>query len=224
LAIEDIFRRRKVPIVSGGSGLYVKALVDGLFPSPKADPAFRAKMYKYASRYGNKRLHEKLKKVDEEAALSIHPNDVKRVIRALEIWHTSGKTMTRLKKETKGLKDKCRVSLFGLTARRQKIYDNINKRTDRMLCHGAIGEVRRLSGRTLSKTAKAALGFKEIAGYLAGEYDYDTAVELMKRNTRRFAKRQLTWFRADKRIAWFDTASLDEKKIIRGIMKAVARG
>jgi tRNA dimethylallyltransferase len=200
--IDDIIRRKRLPIIVGGTGLYVKGLVDGLFPAPEASLKFRKEMYDYASRRGNNSLHKKLEKIDPRSAEAIHPNNVRRVVRALEIYHSTGRTMTDLKRGTKGIADKYRIKIFGLKAPREEIYSNINERVDRMFDSGVVDEVKKLSGRSLSKTAKAVLGFKEILGYLKNEYGLDEAKELMKRNTRRFAKRQLTWFRADKRIRW----------------------
>jgi len=200
--IEDIIRRKKVPIIAGGTGLYAKGLVDGLFPSPKADLSFRNKMYDYASRYGNARLHKKLEKIDPRSARAIHPNNVRRVVRALEICHSTGRTMTELKNGTKGIADKYRIKIFALMAPRETIYSNINARVDDMFAAGVIDEVKKLSKSKLSKTARAALGYREIVGFLKNEHSLDRAKELMKRNTRRFAKRQLTWFRADRRIKW----------------------
>jgi len=202
LLIDDIIERKKVPIIVGGTGLYVKGLVDGLFPTPKADPKFRKKMYDYASRYGNERLHEKLEKADPLSAGAIHPNNVRRVVRALEICHSTGRTMTELKSGTTGIADKYRIKIFGLEAPREEIYSNINARVEKMFASGVVNEVKKLSRHTLSKTAKAALGYKEILGFLKNEYGLDEAKGLIKRNTRRFAKRQMAWFRADKRIRW----------------------
>lgn len=219
LLIDEIIKRKKIPIITGGTGLYVKGLVDGLFPSPKADLKFRKKMYDYAARYGSKRLHKKLTKLDKEAARLIHPNDTRRIVRALEVRHLTGKTITDMKAETKGkgIGSKYRIKIFGLTAPREEIYSRINDRVDLMFESGVVNEVRRLRKKRLSKTAGAVLGLKEIAGYLKGEYDIETAKELMKRNTRRFAKRQLTWFRADKRVKWFDVSRLGEKEVINRV-------
>jgi tRNA dimethylallyltransferase len=168
--ISNITKRKKTPIVVGGSGLYVKGLVDGLFPSPKADIRFRAKMYDYAARHGSARLYKKLAKVDPAAARLIHPNDARRIVRALEIWHSTGKTMTELKRKTKGLSEKYAIKIFALTAPRERIYFNIDNRVDRMLAGGAVDEVKKLLKKRLSKTAGAVLGLKEISSYLKGEY------------------------------------------------------
>jgi tRNA dimethylallyltransferase len=200
--IEDIIKRGKVPIVTGGTGLYVKALIDGLFPSPEADEDFRKRMHALTGRHGNIYLHKKLQRIDPDAARSIHPNDVRRIIRALEIKHSTGRTMTELKKETKGIAGLYKIKMIGLSAPREIIYSKINKRVDDMMRSGALKEAEKLYRKRLSKTARSIIGLRELAGHLNGEYDLNMAVELIKKNTRRYAKRQLTWFRADKRIKW----------------------
>jgi len=217
--IASIIKRRKVPIVVGGSGLYTKALIDGLFPSPKADLKFRSSMQKSILAHGAKILHERLARIDPQSAKTIHPNDARRIIRALEIYHSTGKTMTELKSQTRGLKDHYDIRIFGLTRPREQIYKDIEARVDRMFGGPALNEVKRLKRKRLSKTAKAVLGFKEIMGYLDGEYDLKAAKSILKRNTRRFAKRQLTWFRADSRIRWFDLARISEEAVVRKIAK-----
>ena len=215
--IDSIIKRKKVPIVTGGSGLYVKALIDGLFPSPKADLKFRKKMAAFASRRGSGRLHERLAGIDPAAAGKIHPNDARRIIRGLEIYHSTGRTMTELKAGTKGLTSRYDIKVFGLTRPREEIYSAIEARVERMFEGRVIYEVKKLKRKRLSKTAKAALGFKEIAGYLDGKYGLDTAKYLIKRNTRHFAKRQLAWFRADKRIRWLDMSRMSEGAAVRKI-------
>jgi len=200
--IDSIIKRGKTPIVAGGSGLYIKALIDGLFPSPSADLKFRSKMRKFVLKYGSSKLHRKLAGIDPDAAKAIHPNDARRIIRALELYHSTGQTMTALKKKTRGLKDKYGIKIIGLTAPREEIYSRINSRVDKMFREGLVNEVRRLKKKRLGRTAQAALGLKEVAGYLNGEYGLDEAKEILKKNTRRFAKRQLTWFRRERRIKW----------------------
>jgi tRNA dimethylallyltransferase len=221
--IEDIIARKNIPIIVGGTGLYVKGLIDGLFPTPKADLKFRKKMYDYASRYGNKRLYGKLEKIDPPTAKAIHPNNIRRVVRALEICHTTGKTMTELKSGTKGIADKYRIRIFGLTSSREKIYSDINDRVDNMFKAGLVGEVKKLSKKRLSKTAKAALGIKEVLKFLNGEIDPGMAKDLMKQNTRRYAKRQLTWFRADGRIRWFDLEKTKSGRVINTIAREIIK-
>lgn len=219
--IKLLLRRGKMPIVVGGSGLYVKALIDGLFPSPPADLKFRYSMQRFASRHGAGGLYEKLLRLDPETAKKMHPNDVRRIIRALEIHRSTGKTMTELKLRTKGLKDDYDIRLFGLTRPRDQIYEMIGSRIDRMFNGPVLNEAKRLKRKVLSKTARAVLGFKEISGYLDNEYDLETAKSILKQNTRRFAKRQLTWFRADKRIRWFDMQRISDAEIVRAIAGAI---
>ncbi|MBN2453098.1 MAG: tRNA (adenosine(37)-N6)-dimethylallyltransferase MiaA [Candidatus Omnitrophica bacterium] len=215
--VDSIFKRGKVPIIAGGSGLYAKALIDGLFPSPPADLKFRAAMRDYAGRYGSEKLYAKLAKSDPGSAILIHPNDIRRVIRALEILRSTGRTMTELKSTTKGLKDRYCIKIFGFTAPRQKIYAKINARVDKMFRAGAVAEVKKLSGKRLSKTAAAILGLREIRAYLKGERGLDETKEAVKMNTRRFAKRQLTWFRSDPRIEWIDVTRVDSKALLSKI-------
>ncbi|MCX5679344.1 MAG: tRNA (adenosine(37)-N6)-dimethylallyltransferase MiaA [Candidatus Omnitrophica bacterium] len=219
--VRSIIRRGKVPIVVGGSGLYIKALVDGLFPSPEADIQFRKKTERFIRKYSSIRAHEKLAAIDPESAAKIHPNDVRRIIRALEIYHTTGRTMTELKADTKGLKDEFRTILFGLIQPREDMYRLIEERVEKMFASGIIIEVKKLLERRLSKTSSAVLGLKEVAGYLRGEYDLTGAKDLLKMNTRRFAKRQLTWFGSDRRIKWIDMRKVSGRKALSIIMKGV---
>jgi tRNA dimethylallyltransferase len=219
--IRSMIRRRKIPIVVGGSGLYVKALVDGLFPSPKADSKFRDRMYRAVSAHGSAKLHENLARIDPEAARRIHPNDARRIIRALEIYHATGRTKTELKPQTEGLGRRYDIRIFALTRPRQELYSDIGSRIERMFKLGVIEEVEKLRNRRLSKTAGAVLGYKEIVGYLEGRYGLDAAKSLMKMNTRHFAKQQLTWFRADRRAEWFDVSKMGENRVLQAIYNNV---
>ena len=200
IAIEDILKRKKMPLFVGGSGLYVKAIVDGLCPSTKKDEKFRKKQENLAKRYGKFYLYKKLIRIDPETAKKIHPNDLRRVIRSLEIYHVDKKKPSELKKKTSGLKYK--VKLFGIKMDRDILYKNIDKRVDEMFKGEIIDEVKRLSKKKISITSKSALGYREVLGYLKGKYSFEEAKELLKKNTRHFAKRQMTWFRPDKRIIW----------------------
>jgi len=219
--IISVIKKNKMPIIVGGSGLYIKALIDGLFPSPEADMAYREKLYKYVSRHGSPKLHARLEKIDPVSAGRIHPNDARRIIRSLEIYKTTGRTMTELATQTKGLEDEYNIYIFGLNKSRRGLYSDIDNRVDKMFRDGAVKEVKRLSMKKLSRTAAAVLGFEEISGYLNDEYGLDEAKAMLAKNTRNFAKRQLTWFGADKRIRWFDTGRFDEKRIIEMIRKVV---
>ena len=220
-AIKSIIKRGKIPIVVGGSGLYMKALIDGLFFAPGADIKFREKMGRFVKRHGWKKLHERLFKIDPQSAATIHPKDTRRVIRSLEIFNSTGRTMTELKAGTKGLKDTHDVKVFGLKAPREKIYSRIDSRVDEMFENGVVAEVKKLSGKRLSMTAAAALGMKEITGYLRGEYDLEHAKDATKMNTRRFAKRQMTWFRPDDRIHWIDVTRNSDSKVIKRIVEGI---
>lgn len=199
-AVEDILKRGKTPLFVGGSGLYVKAVVDGLFPSAKKDEGFRMRQAGLAKKYGKAYLYNRLKRIDPEAAKKIHPNNLRRVIRSLEIYHTEKKKPSELKQDTHPIKHK--VKIFGLRPDRDILYKNIDKRVDRMFRNGIVDEVKKLSRMRLSQTSRKALGYNEVLGYLRGKYSLEYAKDLLKKNTRRFAKRQMTWFRADNRIQW----------------------
>ncbi len=215
--IKNIIKRGKIPIIAGGSGLYIKALIEGVFPSKGKNAKLRKKLREIYEEKGKAFLHERLSRVDPEAAKKIHPNDVKKVIRALEICETEKNTKTNLREKTKGIKGEYDILMFGLRAERARLYDAINKRVDKMFSSGIVKEVEKLAGSRLSLTAGQALGIKEIKGFLEENYSLQDAKELLKRNTRRFAKRQFTWFNADKRIVWLDMDKLSEKRAVETI-------
>jgi len=205
--IKNIIKKGKTPIIVGGSGLYVKALADGIFPSKGKDEKIRKRLGALAEKNGSALLHERLKKIDPASAAKIHPNDTKRIIRALEIYELEKKTKTSLKKETKGIRDEYDTKIFGLIMDRSRLYRKIEKRVNLMFRKGIVREVKKLLRKNLSITARQALGIKEVEGYLNKTYSLKEAKELLKKNTRRFAKRQLTWFRADKNILWINAES-----------------
>ena len=211
--IGDILKRGKTPLFVGGSGLYVKAIVDGLFPSAEKDLKFRKKQEALAKKYGKSYLYKKLKKIDPDRAGKIHPNDLRRVIRALEIYHTEKRKPSELNRSTEPLKYDFKI--FGLAIERSELYKNINDRVDEMFKKGIAGEIKKLSKKTLSMTAGKALGYSEVLGYLKGRYSLEEAKELLKKNTRHFAKRQLTWFRPDSRIRWLSFKDLYKTVIVR---------
>jgi len=198
--VEDILKRKKTPLFVGGSGLYVKSVIDGLFPSFKKDEKFRKKQEALAKKYGKAYLYKKLQKIDSVTSKKIHPNDLRRVIRSLEIYHTEKKPPSELKKNTSPLKYK--VKIFGVKIDRETLYSNIDKRVDDMFKKGIIEEVKALLKKRMSVTSKKALGYNEVLGYLKGRYSMEEAKSLLKKNTRHFAKRQMTWFRGDDRIKW----------------------
>lgn len=219
--IDDIIRRKMHAIVVGGSGLYVRAAVDGLDTTMPAENAeLRAKLEQEVQTYGNLSLHRKLAKIDPKSGERIHPNNVKRVIRALEIYGATGiapSVMFEIDAERQPVYPN--AIFFGLNMSRDQLYARIEKRVDAMIGEGLVEEVSRLLHRGIdpSATSMQGLGYKEIVGYLRGDCALDDAIALLKKNTRRFAKRQLTWFRADSRIKWINidnrTASEVSKQI-----------
>lgn len=214
--VDKLIKKGKPPIVVGGSGLYIKAIIDGIFKGPGADLKIRKRLQKEADSKGSGFLYERLRKIDPDAAADIHPNDARRIVRALEVYEKTKIPISKLKKDAKGLFSRYDVRIFGLKRERKDLYYRIDKRVDKMFRQGLIEEVRKLSRRNLSQTAAQALGLKEIQGCLRGEYPKGQAKELLKRNTRRFAKRQLTWFRKDKRIIWIDVKTNDKPEAIAG--------
>lgn len=203
-AIKEIHKRKRIPIIVGGSGLYMKILLDGILKCGNKDPLVREKLKQRAQIEGNDTLYEELKAVDAQAAKKIHLNDIRRIIRALEIYHTTRKPISALQKEQEGLLGHYDVKIFGLNVEREELYENINKRVDAMFDNGVVEEVRNLEGLALSKTAQVIIGIKEIKGYLDGLISLGNVKDKIKQNTRRFAKRQLTWFRKEKRIHWIE--------------------
>lgn len=200
--IKAILKRGKVPLLVGGTGLYMSVLLDGIFKAGSQSKRIRQRLVNECERLGSARLHEKLEAVDPAAASKIHPHDAKRITRALEAFEVSGKPISQLQKERRGLADEYDVMVFCLDMPRKDLYARIEKRVDTMFRQGLVAEVKRLSKKKLSRTAACAIGMQEIRGYLEGRYELEEARRLMKRNSRHYAKRQLTWFRKDKRIEW----------------------
>ncbi len=208
-AIQDITSRGKLPMIVGGTGLYVESVCYGFeFRERGADEAFREEMREYAATRGNDALHAKLAAVDPASAAKLHANDVGRVVRALEVFHLTGKPLSEQQEQSRGddKRSPYRLCIVGLTMERAALYDRIERRIDEMLAAGLVDEVRELldSGVPRDAISMRGLGYKEIAAYLAGEMDYEAAVELLKRDTRHFAKRQLSWFRHMKALEWVD--------------------
>lgn len=202
--IAEISARGKLPFIVGGTGLYVESVCYGYeFAESGSDEAFRAEQQLYAEQHGAEALHARLALIDPDSAARLHPNDSRRIIRALEIFHLTGQThssqLAGQKKESP-----YELCIIGLTMDRAVLYDRINQRVDLMMEQGLVEEVEQLIERDvpMSAVAMQGLGYKEIAGYLRGDYTLEAAVELLKRDTRRFAKRQLSWFRHMKDIHW----------------------
>jgi tRNA dimethylallyltransferase len=203
--IEEITNKGKTPMIVGGTGLYIQSvLYDYQFTENPSDPEFRSKLEKDLTEKGELALHQILEEIDPEAASKIHPNNSRRVIRALEIYHCTNKTMSEYisSQEQELLYD---VALIGLTMDREVLYDRINHRVDLMVNLGLIEEVKQLYNLGIRNTqAIQAIGYKEIYDYFDGKISYTDAITLLKQNSRRYAKRQLTWFRNKMDVKWFD--------------------
>jgi len=208
--INEIIKRGRVPLFVGGSGLYMSVVIYGIFKAKTEDKDIRQRLYKEAQDSGAHKLYDKLMKVDPRAAQKIHPNDIKRIIRALEVFELTGKPISQLQATRKGLADKYDIKILGLDMPRDELYKRIDERVDEMFKRGLVEEVKKLLKLKLSQTARAAIGLNEIKGFLEGLYDLEEAKKLMKRNTRQYAKRQMTWFRKDRRIIWIDITSKEK--------------
>jgi tRNA dimethylallyltransferase len=208
--IRGIIKRKKLPILVGGTGLYVSVLIDGIFDFKSGDKAVRKRLYEQAQWHGSLFLYKRLEDIDPEAAAKIHPHDARRIIRAIEVFETCGKPISYLQKQRKGLSAEYDVRVFCVNRERQELYRRIDERVDKMFAKGLEKEVKRLLNSGLSKTACYAIGLKELKGYFEGLYGLEEAKRLIKRNTRQYAKRQLTWFRKDKRVEWIDVTGREK--------------
>ena len=208
-AITDIQDRGKQVLLVGGAGLYFRAIVDGLFEGPGADPLLRERLEREAAQRGVDVLHERLRACDPVSADRIHPNNIVRVIRALEVYELTGTPMSELQQQWRPEKQRYPFIAFGLTMPRALLYCRIEQRVDVMLANGLIAEVESLlaAGYARDTVALQSFGYRELIAYLDGECTYLEAVQQLKQNTRRFAKRQLTWFRKDTRVEWIDRES-----------------
>ena len=204
--LADIRERHRPALVVGGAGLYFRALVDGIFPGPGADFAIRERLRREATENGVLRLHERLHQCDPASAARIHPNNMVRTIRALEVYELTGKPISELQVQWKNTDARYEFRAFGLNMSRGELYNRIEVRADRMMAVGLVDEVKSIlyAGYSSDCVALRSFGYKEIINYLDGKLTLVEAVALLKQNTRQFAKRQLTWFRGDSRIEWID--------------------
>lgn len=203
--IKDITGRGKVPILAGGTGLYVRSIIDHYdFTEFQVDKEFRAGLQQEAERLGNEHLHGKLAEVDPVSAEKFHANDVKRIIRALEVYHYTGKPISSYHRVGETTAPKYNLLMIGLNMDRERLYQRINSRVDLMVEMGLVAEVQGLlnQGYGPELSSMRGLGYKEIVNYLKGEATLEEAIHDLKQNTRHFAKRQLTWFRPEQRIRW----------------------
>jgi tRNA dimethylallyltransferase len=206
-ALQDISRLHSqglLPLVVGGTGLYIRGLLRGLCPGPPANWSLRDALTQEATERGWPFLHEKLQQVDPDLARRLHPNDQPKVLRALEVYQTLGIPFSKVQQQHQFQETPYPFLLIGLTMDRQTLYRRIETRVEWEIEKGLVQETQQLMQRGYSRTlgSMKGLGYRQFSGYLAGEYSYDEAVRLLKRDTRHFAKRQMTWFRKEPGIQW----------------------
>jgi len=217
--IEETITSGKLPILVGGTGLYLRALKDGLFEGPQADPDVRASIRREAETVGWDRMHEKLRQVDPEAAASIDPHNVPRLERALEVYYLTGEPISSWQKTGPYKRPPWRFVLLGIDRPRTQLYERIELRTDRMVRQGLFAEVEALLAGGLAADAPGlrSLGYAEVVECLSGKLTSAQAVEKIKTNTRRLAKRQLTWFRHQETVNWLSPAGKMTEQVQRAI-------
>ena len=213
-AIEDISGRNKLPIVCGGTGLYVDSLLNNIiFADVPSDEALREKLNAALDRCGGDALLNRLRNIDPETAEKLSPADKKRIVRGLEVYELTGTTLSEFSRRSRAFPDRYNSVMIGIGYRdRQKLYDRINLRVDMMLQEGLLKEVKSFYSENAGKTVVQAIGCKELLPYLRGEQTFGEAVENLKRETRRFAKRQLTWFRRNDKIIWIYADELNSSE------------
>ena len=225
-AIEEIFRSEHIPIVVGGTGFYIQALLYDIdFTENDSDLSLREELEKKAREEGAESLHALLEKADPQAAAQIHPHNVKRVIRALEFNRKTGQKISEHNERERQKESPYNFAYFVLTDDRKALYERIDRRVDKMMEQGLLEEVRRLKDRGLPRDSVSmqGLGYKELFAYLEGEYPLEEAVRIIKRDTRHFAKRQLTWFRRERDVVWIDRQEneQDERKILESMLSVL---
>ncbi len=219
-AINDIFSRSKVPVISGGTGLYINSLIYEMdFAGAPRDDGFRERLEVLAKERGNEYVHGLLRALDPEAAERIHPNNLKKLIRAIEVAESTGRGIPAFEESFRPTCD-YDYALIGLMRDRQELYDRIDRRVDLLVEMGLEEEIKRLleMGLTADDISMKGIGYKEIIGYFNGEYDFDEAVRLVKRNTRHYAKRQMTWLRRYEEMHWVNLSELDETAAMAEIL------
>ena len=214
-AIEEIIRNGYTPIVVGGTGLYINSLIYNInYPDLEFDKEYREYLEEKVQTEGLEKLYEQAKKIDEEAVAKISPNDKKRILRILEIYNQTGKTKTELERISREEPPKYNYKVYAINYERSKLYDRINLRVDKMLEEGLVQEVRNIKEKYKEfPTAMQGLGYKEVVQYLENRCTYNEMVEKIKQESRRYAKRQITWFKAIKDIVWLDAEEGTQKNI-----------
>ena len=225
-AMEEIYAKGKIPILVGGTGFYIQAVTRDIdFTQAEQETSYRKELEQFAKEKGAEYLHEKLREVDSKSAENIHANNVKRVIRALEFYHQNGTPISEHNEEQKQQTSPYNLAYFVLTAPREILYERIDRRVDQMMEEGLLEEVKSLRERGCHRgmVSMQGLGYKEILAYLEGEYPLEEAVRILKRDTRHFAKRQLTWFRREQDVIWVDKEQFhwNEAEILEYMMSVL---
>ena len=225
-ALEEIYAKGKIPILVGGTGFYIQAVTRDIdFTQAEQETSYREELEQFAKEKGAEYLHEKLREVDSKSAENIHANNVKRVIRALEFYHQNGTPISEHNEEQKQQTSPYNLVYFVLTAPREILYERIDRRVDQMMEEGLLEEVKSLRERGCHRgmVSMQGLGYKEILAYLEGEYPLEEAVRILKRDTRHFAKRQLTWFRREHDVIWVDKEQFhwNEAEILEYMMSVL---
>lgn len=211
-AMEAVYSRGKIPVIVGGTGFYIQSVVNEIdFTETETDLSYRRELESFAKEQGAEALHEKLRRADPEAAAQIHSNNIKRTIRALEFYHQTGKKISEHNEEQKQHSSPYELYYFVLNAPREVLYRNIDRRVDLMMEEGLLNEVSGLKERGCFRNlvSMQGLGYKELFAYLDGELTEREAVDIIKRDTRHFAKRQLTWFKREKQVIWVNKEEFD---------------
>lgn len=241
-AFQDAWEKRfvasgKVPLIVGGTGLYVRAITRGLFKGPGADPALRRELKAFAQEHGLGALHLRLEKVDPEAAHRIHPHDLRRTIRALEVYLRTGTPISRLQQEETSIGFPVPSLIFGLTRNRRELYGRIDQRAEAMLERGLIEEAQGLLDRGYAESsgqraegsrlnqlpALEAFGYRDLIDYLRGRRPLEEALCSFQRDTKRYAKRQLTWFSRERVLRWFDLSVVSHKEALSNMVEEIGR-
>lgn len=223
-AMDEIYSRGHIPILVGGTGFYIQAvLYDIDFTENDGDPEYRKKLEKAAQEQGAKALHAKLQEIDPKSAAEIHAHNVKRVIRALEYFHLTGQPISKHNEEQRQKESPYCFAYFVLNDDRANLYRRIDQRVDQMIEMGLLNEVKQLKemGYHKNMVSMQGLGYKEILDYLDGLYPLDEAVRILKRDTRHFAKRQITWFKREREVIWIDKPDFqyDEAKLLEAMLQ-----
>lgn len=223
--IAEVLSRGKLPIIVGGTGLYIDSLLENVkFSDGGSDEKYRKELYDFAGKEGNEALYARLLEADSEAAETIHPNNLVRVVRALEVIHVTRRKFSELKKESRLVESPYDSLIIGLNfENRQNLYDRIDLRVDEMMKNGLLEEAEELWRQGSMKTAANAIGFKEFIPFFENQMSVEACIDKIKQETRRYAKRQLTWFRKNQRIQWIILGEFDKKnEILEKSKKCIA--